>query len=305
MKELAKKFRGLCTFLVTPTTDKGERVDEGRLRDLIDQQIEAGVDSLKLFGSSGAVGSFSEEERKRLMSVAVRHVAGRVPLIAGTSAITTAQAVDLSKHAADQGADAVMIVPITYWPLRDDEILAHYESIARAVPGLPVGIYNNPATTGTDIKPEVIAKLAKIDNIAFLKEGSGDPGRITTIRSLTGGSLAIYLAKDTLVPEGFAAGADGWATGAPNYLPREAVELTRLALRKRDYTELLKRFEEIHPIYATQYVWGTVRVLHTALELLGNSMGAPRPPLRMLNAQERDTLAGLLQRFKERATTTS
>ena len=67
MKELAKKFRGLCTFLVTPTTDNGERVDEGRLRDLIDQQIEAGVDSLKLFGSSGAVGSFSDEERKRLM----------------------------------------------------------------------------------------------------------------------------------------------------------------------------------------------------------------------------------------------
>ncbi len=295
MKAIAQKFRGLFAFLVTPTRDDGETVDEGRLRDLIDLHIEAGMHGLTVFGSTGAIGSFSEEERRWVIAVAARHVNGRVPLVAGTGAISTAETLRLTHFAADQGVDAVLVVPITYWPLREDEVIGHYETIARAT-AVPLGIYNNPTTTGTDIKPEVIARLAQLDSVAFVKESSGDPARISAVRHLTKRSVTVFNGKDSVSPECFAAGADGWFSGGCNVLMRECVKLFALAHEgKRDFQEVLEYFERLYPIFEMQSQRGTIRVAHSGLALRGHDMGPPRRPLRPLNPADTAVLRGHLE----------
>ena len=125
-----KTLRGVFSFSVTPTTDDGGRIDHDRLRQFLDFQIEQGVHGIAVFGSTGSNGSFSEEEKRETMKVAVKHVNGRVTLIFGTGAITTAEAVRQSKFAEEAGADGLLVVPITYWPLAENEVYEHYEAIA-------------------------------------------------------------------------------------------------------------------------------------------------------------------------------
>ncbi len=206
MKSAAHKFTGVSAFIVTPTKDDGETIDLAALKRFIDFQIENGVDGITVFGSTGGIGSFSEQERQQVIETAAKHINGRVPLTAGTGAIQTAESIRLSKFAADAGADGVLIVPISYWPLTDDELYGHYESISRAV-DVPVGIYNNPGTTGIDMKPALIARIAQIDNVAFVKESSGDVTRITSIAQKTKGSISILNGNDAGTPAAIAAGA--------------------------------------------------------------------------------------------------
>src|SRR5260221_591524 len=141
-------------------------------------------------------------------------------------ALPPAEAIRLSQHAEAVGADGVLVVPITYWRLTDQELYGHYEAIARAVK-FPVGIYNNPGTTGVDIKPAVVARIATIDNVGFVKESSGDMSRISAIRQLTGYQIAVMNGNDACTPEAIAAGVDGWFAGSANIMPKQCVELFR------------------------------------------------------------------------------
>src|SRR5271165_4382863 len=167
MKSAASKFRRVFAFIVTPTSNDGETIDEGRLREAIDYQIAHGVHGLTVFGSTGGIGSFSELERRRVIEVAAKHIDGRVRFLPGTGSITTAEAVRLSQFAEAAGADGVLVVPINYWKPTDNELYGHYEAIAKAVK-IPLGIYNNPGTTGVDIKPALVARIAKIDNVGLM-----------------------------------------------------------------------------------------------------------------------------------------
>ena len=133
MKAAAKKFQGVFAFILTPTKDDGNTLDLDALRRFIDFQIESGVAGNTVFGSTGGIGSYSEEERMAVIEAAAKHINGRVPLVAGTGSPQTPKSIRLSKFSQDVGADAVLIVPITYWPLTDDELLGHFEKIAAAV----------------------------------------------------------------------------------------------------------------------------------------------------------------------------
>lgn len=293
LKPAAQKFLGVSAFVVTPTKDDGDTVDLSALKRFIDFQIESGVDSITVFGSTGGVGSFAETERQQVIETSVRHINGRVPLIAGTGSIQTAEAVRLSKFAADVGADAALVVPITYWPLNDDELYGHYEAIASAV-DIPVGIYNNPGTTGVDMKPSVIARIAQIDNVCLVKESSGDVTRVTAIAEATHGSIAILNGNDAGTPAAIAAGVHGWFAGSCSIMPALCVELFRSGRRDKDMDAARRIFTQMYPICHFMGVKGYIRVAHAACEILGRSMGQPRRPIRGLNAADRQILQGLL-----------
>jgi 4-hydroxy-tetrahydrodipicolinate synthase len=289
-------FRGVFSFSVTPTTDDGDRIDEKRFREFLDYQIEQGVHGIAVFGSTGANGSFSEAEKKETMKMAVAHVKGRVPLIFGTGAITTTEAVRQAKHAEEVGADGVLVVPITYWPLTDNEVYAHYEAIARAI-RLPITVYNNPWTTGVDIKPPLLARLAEIDNIRYVKESTGDLTRVSQIRRLTKGRMTVFAGWESTTLQSFMAGSEGWFSGMTNLIPRECVALFDLAVDKADATGARELFDRIFPLCDFMCAKSHVRVAHTALELLGRPMGPPRRPLRMLEVADRAELEKLLREF--------
>jgi 4-hydroxy-tetrahydrodipicolinate synthase len=295
MKAAANKFRGVFAFIVTPTNNDGETVDEGRLRNAIDYQIAHGVHGLTVFGSTGGMGSFSESERQRVIEVAAKHIDGRVRFLPGTGSITTAEAVRLSQFAEAAGADGVLVVPINYWKPTDNELYGHYEAIAKAVK-IPLGIYNNPGTTGVDIKPALVARIAKIDNVGFIKESSGDMSRISAIRQLTGYQISVLNGNDACTPEAIAVGVEGWFAGSANFMPERCVELFRLGYEKKDIDAMREFFQPMFPLCDYMGVKGYIRVAHTACDLLGRPMGPPRRPLRMLEPADRAVLAGLLEK---------
>jgi 4-hydroxy-tetrahydrodipicolinate synthase len=294
MKAAAKKFQGVFAFVLTPTRDDGNTVDLDALRRFIDFQIESGVAGITVFGSTGGIGSYSEEERMAVIEAAAKHVNGRVPLVAGTGSPQTPESIRLSKFSQDVGADAVLIVPITYWPLTDDELFGHFEKIAAAVK-IPVGIYNNPGTTGVDIKPPVIARIAEIDNVGFVKESSGDMTRISAISCLSKGSISILNGWDACTPAAIAAGVNGWFAGSCSIMPKQCVELFDLGAKKKDLAAMQAYFEPMFPISDFMGARGYIRVAHSACELLGHPMGPPRRPLRQLGPADTEHLAGLLK----------
>lgn len=295
MKSAAKKFVGVFAFVVTPTKHDGEEIDEACLARIIDHQIDCGVNGITVFGSTGGIGSFNEAERRSVIAAAVRHSAGRVPVLAGTGATTTAEAIRLSKFSEDIGADGVLIVPINYWRGTEDEIYEHYRAIARAVK-IPVGIYNNPGTTSVDLKPALIARIAEIDNVGFVKESSGDMSRITAIRQMTNRQVTVLNGNDACTPEAIAAGADGWFAGSANIMPRQCVELFRIGHDEKNIEAMREYFRPMFPICDYMGVKGYIRVAHTACDLLDRPVGQPRRPLRMLNSADRAHLRSLLEK---------
>lgn len=289
-------FRGVFSFSVTPTRDDGAAIDEKRLREFLDFQIEEGIHGIAVFGSTGSNGSFSEEEKRQAMKVAVDHVRGRVPLIFGTGAITTAEAVRQARDAEAAGANGILVVPITYWPLTEHEVYEHYRAIAAATP-LPITIYNNPWTTGVDIKPPLLARLAELDTIVAVKESSGDLTRISQIRRLTKGRMTVFAGWESVTLQAFMAGCEGWFSGMTNIMPRACVTLFELAVEKADAVGAREHFDRMFPLCDFMCQKSHVRVAHTALELLGRPMGPPRRPLRMLEAADRAELERLLREF--------
>jgi 4-hydroxy-tetrahydrodipicolinate synthase len=295
MKAAAKNFRGVFSFIVTPTKDDGEAIDEVRLRESIDYQISNGVQGITVFGSTGGMGSFSEAERRHVIELAAKHIDGRVRFLPGTGSITTAEAIRLSQFAEGVGADGVLVVPINYWKPTDNELYGHYEAIAQAVK-IPVGIYNNPGTTGVDIKPALVARIAKIDNVGFIKESSGDMSRISAIRQLTEYQISVLNGNDACTPEAVAAGVEGWFAGSGNFMPDKCLEVFRLGYEKKDIDAMRAYFQAMFPLCDYMAVKGYIRVAHTACELLGRPMGPPRRPLRMLEPVDRAVLTGLLEK---------
>lgn len=294
MKAAAKKFQGVFAFVATPTKSDGEEIDDACLARVIDHQIASGVAGITVFGSTGGIGSFTEDERRAVILKAVKHTAGRVPVLPGTGAMSTAEAIRLSKFSEDNGADGVLVVPINYWRATEDELYEHYRAIAGAVK-IPVGIYNNPGTTAVDMRPALIARIAEIDNVGFVKESSGDMSRISAIRQLTNRQITVLNGNDACTPEAIAAGADGWFAGSCNIMPRRCVELFRIGHDEKNIEAMREYFQPMFPICEYMGVKGYIRVAHTACDLLGRSVGQTRRPLRMLNAADRRYLQALLE----------
>jgi 4-hydroxy-tetrahydrodipicolinate synthase len=288
------EFRGVFAYPITPTKDDGASVDEARLCELIDEFIDAGAHGIVVLGSTGAIGSFSEEERKSIAKTAARHIAGRVPLIVGPGALTTEETKRLSLHAQSIGAAGLQIVPMSHWPLTEAEIFEHYRQIGETV-AIPIAVHNCPSLTGIDMKPALLARLTEIKNVKFLKEGSGDQARAPMLRRLTQGKAPIWQDSETMALHGLLGGAEVWATMTPNIFPRHAVQLYELAAVKKDVDGARRLFERMFPVIEFVFAKSGIRAIHTALDIVGRSAGSPRRPVRMLGNEDRSALERLLR----------
>jgi 4-hydroxy-tetrahydrodipicolinate synthase len=247
-----------------------------------------------VFGSTGGNGSFTEEEMLRGTEVAAKHVDKRIAIIAGTGTRTTASCIRLSKNAQDVGCDGVMILPMSYWPLTPDEVFSHYERVAASI-AIPICVYNNPWTTGVDMTPDFLARLAKLDNVSCVKESTGDLTRITAIRQLTGDNVAIIAGWESSSLQAFSAGATGWAPVVTNFLPHDATTFFRKAVYDADFEKARAVWDKLFPICDIICTKSHIRVAHTGLDILGRPVGPPRRPLRMLNDDDRTRLKNLLE----------
>lgn len=286
-------IRGVFAYPVTPTLDHGSKIDEHRFKELLDELINEGVHGIVVMGSTGALGSFSESERRSLAEIAAKHIDERVPLLVGTGAFTTEEAKRLSIHAQSVGAAGVQIVPLSHWPLTDGEIYEHFSAIS-AVISIPIAVHNCPPLTGIDMKPELLARLTELDNVRYLKEGSGDVARVPVLRRLTKNAVPIFQDSETTALHGLLAGADVWATMMPNVFPKQSVQLFELAAVKKDVDGARRLFEKIFPVIDFISEKSGVRAIPAALEILGRPVGVPRRPIQGLSAEEKRKLQTLL-----------
>lgn len=283
-------FRGSYTMMVTPFDSAGE-LDEPALRRFVNWQIAEGVDGLIPLGSTGEFLSQTRAERERVATIVVEESAGRVPVIVGAAAEWTREAVDYARDAERAGADGVMIVPPFYSAPSPDELFAHYKAIGSAI-DLPLMIYNNPFTSNTDITPEIVARLSEIDNVRYIKESSGDVTRVTKIAAACGERMTVFAGYHPW--ESFRCGAVGYTSVFANILPKLSHELFRLAVVEDDFTNSLALYRKVMPLLDA--IAGDLYVAATkaALEMIGQSAGAPRPPRLPLPDAQRAHLRGVL-----------
>ena len=280
--------------MVTPFKSN-EDLDLDAFRSNIDFYIENRVHGLVVGGSTGEFATLHPDEHKELIETAVDQVNGRIPLLAGTAHCSTKYTVEMSKFAQDAGADGLLIVPPFYNKPKDEEIYQHYSAISKAV-NIPIMIYNNPFTSKVDMKPELIERLSKLQNITHVKESSGDITRIWKIRQLTNDKLTVFAGADNLAFESFAMGAKGWICVAANVLPRECSELYELAVLEKDLGGASKLYNKLLPMGNLFEDTGMFAALSKAgLDMLGKHGGKPRGPLMLPGSNELEQLKSILK----------
>lgn len=223
MKNNTPVFRGIATALITPLTADG--IDYAQFGKLIDWQIDQGINALVICGTTGESSTLSDAEHRRAIAFACEKVNGRVPVIAGTGSNETAYAVELTKSACADGADAVLVVTPYYNKTTQNGLVAMYNTIADASTK-PVILYNVPSRTGIGIQPETYVKLAQHPNIAAIKEANSDISKIVETFALVGDQLDIYSGNDDQIVPILSMGGQGCISVLSNVVPKETVAIT-------------------------------------------------------------------------------
>lgn len=268
-------FTGSAAAIVTPFKDGG--VDLEALGDLLDFQLENGTDAIVVCGTTGEASAMTYEERAETIGFCVRHVGGRVPVIAGSGSNATENAVTLSREAERQGADALLVVTPYYNKATQAGLLRHYRRIADAV-SLPIILYNVPSRTGVSIAPETYAALAEHPNIVGVKEASGNLGNIQRTRALCPEDFYIWSGNDDETVPICALGGKGVISVAANILPAEMHRLTELCLRN-DFAAAGKLQIELKDFCDAMFCEVNPIPVKTALGLLGWRVGELRSPM--------------------------
>jgi len=286
---------------VTPFAKDGS-LQLDRLKPHIDWLIGEGVAGLSPLGSSGEFTALEIDQRKRLLEEVIRLNDGQVSLWAGTHHYSTRATVDLSRHAAAAGADALLIVPPYYMAPTAEQTMDHYRRIAEAV-DIPVILYHNVPLTCVDLKTDQLLTLFKEGAIAAVKMSNPEPDRICELLQETGGALRVYCGIDSVAFEGLCHGAHGWISGIPSIVPRAARNLYEAIAIRGDLQEARELWKPLSKLMRLEFSAYSKRadgphwfsVMKTTLNMIGPPIGEPEPPVQPLEQSYRRELEGLLQ----------
>jgi len=289
-----KKFHGIFAVLCTPFCSE-DKIDEKALRKHIRYLIdEGGVHGILPNGSTGEFAAMNDEELQQVADIAIDEVGGKVPVVVGTAAVSTQDMIRRSQHAQKSGADGIMVVPPYYCHPNEREIYEHYKALASNV-DIPIIVYNNPGTSGVDMFPPLVAWLADFEQIAYIKESSGDMTRVAEIMRLCGDKMTVLCGCDNLAMEMFLMGAKGWIVPAANIIPNLCVQLYELAAVERDVENARKLYNKLLPLFTMYEITGQyVQLTKAGLEMLGRSYGKPRRPLLPPTEEDKQRLKEIL-----------
>jgi 4-hydroxy-tetrahydrodipicolinate synthase len=273
-------FQGLSAFSLTPTDPAGQ-VQVDLLCAQLERIAAAEVDSVGLLGSTGGYAYLSRAERLRAVKAAAGCLRGRVPLMVGVGALTTAEAQGLARDAQEAGADGLLLAPMSYTPLTEEEVFRHFQAVAE-VTELPLCIYNNPGTTHFTFSEGLIARLAALPKIAAVKMPAakdGDfAGEIARLRAAAGG-LSVGYSGDWFAADALLAGADAFYSVAAGLLPVAALRLVRAA-QAGDAGRTREVDAAFGPLWALFKEFGSFRVMFVLADIL--SLGRFDPPRPIL-----------------------
>lgn len=297
-RKLARELRGIIVPIVTPFKDDCE-LDEDAIVTNIDFLLENGVTVIVPCGTNGEFSSLTIEERKRVVEATVRAVAGRVPVVAGTSHSCLKTVMDLTRHAQELGVDGVMMMPPYYLKPTEDEVYLFFSLVDREV-DIPILLYNNPSTTKVNMSLDLMERLSTLRNVAAIKESNSEPVRYFHELVHFGNRLTVIPAGEPPMIYNLLTGAPGFITVSANFAPRlikeiyEAAKAHDLERAFRAYGKLLQyralfqdRVSAGYPAYITY--------AKAAMHLLGLPAGPVRPPLSPLSEGEITTLRSVLE----------
>ncbi|MFN3525551.1 MAG: dihydrodipicolinate synthase family protein [Paracoccus sp. (in: a-proteobacteria)] len=273
-------MRGLSAFPITPTTPTGE-VIEADLRRILARLTRAQVDSIGLLGSTGGYAYLSLDQRKRALEIALDAVAGRVPVIVGIGALRGDDCETLARHAEAAGAQGLLLAPVSYTPLTEDELFVHYQAVAGAT-GLPLCIYNNPSTTHVTFTPALLARIAALPTVAAVKmplPASGDiAADMAALRPLLPEGFVIGYSGDWGCTQALLSQADSWFSVAAGLWPDSTLTLSCAASAgdARGTAATEARFQPMWDLFRR---YGSLRVVYAAARLMDLTEAQPPRPI--------------------------
>ena len=285
-----KPLRGTITALVTPFAKDGS-IDYGRLRELVAAQVEAGVEGICSVGTSGESPTLTPAEHNTVIEKTVEYAAGRIAIVAGTGANSTAEAAELTKAAiAAGGCDACLQVTPYYNKPNAEGLYRHFATLADL--GLPVVLYNVPGRTGREIPIDVVARLAKHPNIVAIKEAAGSVDRVSAVRHAAPG-LTVLSGDDSLAVPMISVGAEGVISVASNVVPKDMGDMVRAALAG-DFASARAAHERLYPLFRDLFIDVNPVMAKEALAMMGAIEPVFRLPLCGTDDAKRERLRATL-----------
>jgi 4-hydroxy-tetrahydrodipicolinate synthase len=279
-------FRGSIVALITPFHNGA--VDESAYRALIEWQINEGTEGLVPCGTTGESPTLDHAEHKRVVEVCIEAAAGRVPVIAGTGSNSTAEAIDLTRHAKKAGAAAALVVTPYYNKPTQEGLFRHYQAIAESV-DLPIVIYNIPPRCVIDMSVETMARLAKLPNIIGVKDATADLTRPIRTRLAVGANFCQLSGEDGTAVPFLAAGGHGCISVTANVAPALCAEMQR-AWRRGDLATTMSLQDKLMPLHGALFCESNPGPVKYAASLLGRCAPETRLPLAPLSEASKETV---------------
>lgn len=287
-------FHGALTAIITPFRDGA--VDEAALRELVEWQIQSGIDGLVPCGSTGESATLSHTEHERVIKITIEQTRKRVPVVAGTGSNSTAETIRLTASAREMGADGALLISPYYNKPTQDGIYKHYKMVAASV-DLPIFAYNIPGRTGSNVAPETFARLAEIKNIIGVKEASGSTEQTSDILRLTNGKFTVLSGDDALTVPLMAVGAKGVIATIGNAMPREIHELAAAGLAG-DFERARQLHYKMLPLMRTLFIETNPICIKQALAFMGKCCNELRMPLVPMTAPAAEKLKAAMKELR-------
>jgi 4-hydroxy-tetrahydrodipicolinate synthase len=290
-------LHGVFPYLVSPVDESG-RVKSEVLARLAGDLIAAGVHGLTPLGSTGEFAYLDNAQRADIVRATIEAAAGRVPVVAGVASTATSDAVAQARHYAELGADGILAILESYFPLTDAQVEAYFRSIADAV-DIPVVLYTNPQFQRSDLSLDVIARLSEHPRIRYIKDASTNTGRLLSIMNRCA-RLKVFSASAHIPAAVMLIGGVGWMAGPACVIPRQSVRLYQLC-RAGQWPQAMKLQRALWRINEIFARFNLAACIKAALTLQGYDVGDPIPPQRPLGADERRVVAAALEAVAEAA----
>jgi 4-hydroxy-tetrahydrodipicolinate synthase len=278
--------------MVTPFDEEG-KIDEEGLRKNVEFQIKEGIHGLVPVGTTGECATLSYEEHNRVVDIVIDAARGRVPVLAGTGSNSTWEALMLTRHAKEAGADGVLLIVPYYNKPTQAGLYAHFKKIAEEV-DIPQVLYNIPSRTAVNMLPETTAKLAELKNIVGIKEASGDLEQIKRTIRLVGEGFSVISGDDALTLEIMKLGGTGVISVASNLVPGKVAKLVE-SFRAGDVETAQRIHEELSPLFKALFIETNPGPVKTAMKWLGMPAGGLRLPLVELEPENQTKLRRVLE----------
>ena len=291
---MEKKYKGVYAVACTAFDTRGDFDEVAMSRHIRFLVDDCGVQGIIPTGSTGEFAFLNEQERLRIIDVTLEEVNKKVPVHIGTAACSTRETIKYAQLAQQAGANGVMVVPPYYGHLDQEELFDHFSTLAHNL-DIPIIVYNNPGTSGSDILAPTVARLSQFKNIAAIKESTGLMQRVAEITRLCGDQIEVLCGCDTLVLEMFLMGVEGWVAAPANVIGKQCVELYKLAVEQKDFEKARELYFKLLPLTDLFESTGKyVQLAKAGLEMIGRSIGEPRKPLLPPDPELRQTLKRIL-----------